>query len=589
MNTGRIRGRGFFLASGLALCVGVWLRLYLIRDQIFLDDEWHGFYYALNKTPGFLLTHFSIPGATCIPLNFYTWLVGATAGWSETLLRLPSLICGLTLVLAGPLLARPLVGTGRAALLGCFLAISPMLIFYSRICRPYSGEALLAFSAVLLAAGWKEFGGTWRAALFILTGSLAVWFHLFAVVTIAAPILAGLALGTWTAWRGPNASVDSNRENSLVRRILESGSGQTTIKGWLIVCMGMGVLIAVLVLPAFIHSLRSTFFTVAGAGRLEWQTLPRAAMLMSGTGQPVLAILFWAAVVAGALELLSRKPFLALTLLLLYPLHLLAMLIARPESGQSAIVVARYCVPLVPVNLLLVSCGIVAGLEWLQRRAALKPLLQTVVAGCAVAAFAFAGPLPQTYVGPNSFTSHGIYQHRYAPIDWRISFFSDLTPHGFPLRTTILQAEVSPFYAELAEHPGNRPVIEYPMIIGDHFNLLYYYQHFHHRRIIAGYTCDMAAENRVGAGNIYGNTYIDQVLTLVSDISKLHFRNLVSIDELNAVRATGAEYVIVHKVYEAQVPAVAPPPPKIRELLARYRSALGLPAYEDEHLAAFRL
>jgi hypothetical protein len=35
--------------------------------------------------------------------------------------------------------------------------------------------------------------------------------------------------------------------------------------------------------------------------------------------------------------------------------------------------------------------------------------------------------------------------------------------------------EVSPFYGLLAKESGMRPVVEYPMMIGDHFNPLYYY------------------------------------------------------------------------------------------------------------------
>jgi hypothetical protein len=114
-----------------------------------------------------LLTHFSIPGATCIPLNFYDWLLGATIGWSEFMLRLPSLICGLLCVLICPLLARKLIGTRRAVLLGFLLAISPTLIFYSRISRPYSAVALLAFAAVLFAARWMQSGG-FRSVLFFI-------------------------------------------------------------------------------------------------------------------------------------------------------------------------------------------------------------------------------------------------------------------------------------------------------------------------------------------------------------------------------------------------------------------------------------
>jgi len=84
-----------WLALVMAFAVGAFLRSYLLGGQVLIDDELHCIYYAIGKSPGWLLTHFSIPGATCIPLNFYTWALGASVGWTEILLRLPSWLCGI--------------------------------------------------------------------------------------------------------------------------------------------------------------------------------------------------------------------------------------------------------------------------------------------------------------------------------------------------------------------------------------------------------------------------------------------------------------------------------------------------------------
>ena len=42
----------------------------------------------------------------------------------------------------------------------------------------------------------------------------------------------------------------------------------------------------------------------------------------------------------------------------LYPLHALALMLSRPDSAQSAIVLTRYCIPLVPVSLLFAAGGL---------------------------------------------------------------------------------------------------------------------------------------------------------------------------------------------------------------------------------------
>jgi hypothetical protein len=567
------RDVSFASALALAFLAGLFLRLYLLADQVFIDDEWHGLYYVIGKSPAWLLTHFSIPGATCIPLNFYNWLLGATIGWSEFMLRLPSLICGLLCVLICPLLARKLIGTSRAVLLTFLLAISPTLIFYSRISRPYSAVAFLAFAALLFAARWMQSGGIRRALFFVIAGVLAIYFHLFAVVAVAAPVLAAFVFHIW----------------KYFRKIPRSETNSPSLRQWIFVAAIMAGISAVLVLPALVHSVQSTFFTIAMKGTFRLQSLPVAAQLISGTGQPVLAILFWAALIAGAIEQCRRSPWFGWMLVSLYPLHALALILSRPDSVQSAIVLTRYCIPLVPVSLLFVACGIQSAVEAIAACVNLRPVLQTIVAVACVVALAMTGPLPQCYVAPNNFTSHGVYQHRYGTIDWRRSFYSDLTPANFTLTTTIRADEIPPFYGLLAKESGARPVVEYPMMIGDHFNPLYYYQHFHRRPVIVGYTTDMTLASGLAPGNIYGNTYIDQVLSLIRDPAQIKFRNLISMDDLPAMRARKVEYIILHKRFEAQLPEVALPPPDLERLWNQYRKAFGKPFYEDAHIAVFRL
>ncbi len=567
------RESNFAPALALAFLAGLFLRLYLLTGQVLIDDEWHGLYYVIGKSPWWLLTHFSIPGATCIPLNFYRWLLGATVGWSEFRLRLPSLVCGLLIVVAGPMLARKLVGTRCAILLAFLLAISPTLVFYSRFSRPYSAVALFGFAALLFAARWMRSDGLRPAVLFVGAGVLAIYFHLFAIVTVAAPVLAAVVFHVWKKFR----------------KVPLAETNTPPLRQWIVVAITIATISAVLVLPALIHSLQSTFFTIALKGTFSWQSLPVAAELISGTGQAVLAALFWIALIIGAVGLCRRNPWFGWMLVSLYPLHALALLFSRPDSAQAAIVLVRYSISLVPVSLLLAACGIQSILEMIAARAALRPALQSLLALAFVGALALAGPLPQTYVVPNNFTSHGAYQQRYGRIEWQRSFHSDLTPADFTLNTRIRADEISPFYDRLAQEPGTRPVVEYPMLIGDHFNPLYYYQHFHRRPVMVGYTTGMTLSSGLAPGNIYGNTYIDQVLSLIRDPSRIKFRNLISMDDLAVMRGRGVEYVILHKRFEAQLPEVAPPPPDLGRLLDQYRKTIGKPFYEDANIVVFKL
>lgn len=562
-----------FATFGLAALAGIFLRSYLLNDQVLLDDEWHGFYYALGKSPGWLLTHFSIPGATCIPLNFYAWVLGVSVGWTETLLRLPSWLCGVLCIVVCPLLARGIIGTSRAAWLALLLAFSPVLIFYSRVYRPYSAVAFLGTAALLLAARWMQNGG-WRPAVgFAATGVLAVYFHLFGVVTVAAPVLAAIVFHLYSRFWKKRPVV----------------SPKPPLWHWLVVAGGMAGAGAVLVLPALIHSIQSTFFTIALKGTFELETLPRVAMLISGTGQPVLAAFFWLLVVVGAVEQCRRNAWFGWMLVSLFPLHAIALVISRPDCVQSAIVLLRYCIPLVPVCLLFVASGLQVALELLAARITMRPALLAFAAVAFVLSLVSAGPLPQCYLAPNNFTNHGAYQQSYQPIDWSRSFYSDITPANFTLVTTVRADEVSPFYGDLAKSPDGRPIVEYPLVIGDQFDPLYYYQHFHRRPVIVGYATDVFLNTGLAAGNIFGNSYADQVLSLIKNPGLLRFHNLISMDDLAAMRARSVEYIILHKHFEAQLPQVMLPLPDLERLDHKYRSELGAPAYEDAHIVAFRL
>jgi hypothetical protein len=404
-------------------------------------------------------------------------------------------------------------------------------------------------------------------------GVLAIYFHLFAVVTVAAPFLAAFTTLAWRRRRGAK----------------ESPVAGPTFTQWLWAGAIIACLSAVLVLPALIHSMQTTFFSVALKGSFEASGFAGMSWLISGTGQPAVAALFWLAVVGGAAEQCRRNPWLGWMLISLFPLHLLALVLSHPDGAHSAIVLTRYCIPLAPVCLFFAACGIQWALEAIAAKATLQPVLQTIIGLVFVGALFISGPLPQCYVAPNNFTSHGAYQHRYRIIDWGWSFFSDLIPPDWRPGAVIVVDEVSPFYQTLGKEAGGRPIVEYPMVIGDAFNSLYYYQHFHRRPVLVGYATDVVLPLGLADGNVFGNTYIDQVLSVVPDRSQLRFRNFVDMDDVAKMRERNAEYVILHKLFESQLPQFMLPLPDLERLFKKYSKELGAPCYEDKHIAVFRL
>jgi hypothetical protein len=102
-----------------------------------------------------------------------------------------------------------------------------------------------------------------------------------------------------------------------------------------------------------------------------------------------------------------------------------------------------------------------------------------------------------------------------------------------------------------------------------------------------GYASDVKLRRGLAAGNIYGNTYIDQVLSLIENPAQLKFRNFISMEDLGAMRSRNVEYIILHKRFEAELPLVTMALPDLERLRQEYQTKLGAPAYEDANLVVF--
>ena len=132
----------------VALSAALYLRLWQLPQQLLADDEWH----AVNKlllAEGYkeIFTSYGLADH-CIPLTLlYSWL--ANQGWlTEWNMRLPLLVAGLGLVVVFPLLLRRWLQGVECWLFAALLAVSPLLIYFSRTARPYALSTLLAAIAL---------------------------------------------------------------------------------------------------------------------------------------------------------------------------------------------------------------------------------------------------------------------------------------------------------------------------------------------------------------------------------------------------------------------------------------------------------
>jgi predicted membrane-bound mannosyltransferase len=158
--------RRVFLVLFVVACVaGAFLRLDGVSHELIVSDEWHGLHAAALVGYGELFSLMT-PGATSIPLNLYYKALLDTVGWSEFGLRLPSLLAGIAALVVLPLVSRPWLGLRARATFSALLAISPMLVFYSRYSRPYALVVLLTFVGLVACHTWWQTGRARYAHVF---------------------------------------------------------------------------------------------------------------------------------------------------------------------------------------------------------------------------------------------------------------------------------------------------------------------------------------------------------------------------------------------------------------------------------------
>ncbi|HZV80791.1 MAG TPA: hypothetical protein VFF53_01335, partial [Geobacteraceae bacterium] len=261
---------------------------------------------------------------------------------------------------------------------------------------------------------------------------------------------------------------------------------------------------------------------------------------------------------------------------------------------HAAIVIARYCIIMYPVSFLLVAKGLHACLSRLQTLAGLGEspwgavLHGLVPVGFATTLF-LSGPLPQQYEKTSNFINHSAYQHAYGLIDWGRTYVSEMKPPELKTETNIRLQELSPFYHRLRMDQGARRIVEFPMMIGDHFNPYYYYQHFHEKQVLIGYDKDCPELLKLMPGGVYANSYVDEVLSRVADRRQIRFRTMVDMADIDALRRSGADYVVLHTRFEADLSRIALPNPNIGSMCRLYAQYFGPPYYEDNHLVVFKL
>lgn len=446
-----------FLATlGLICALGLVPRLWNLPAQVMSDDEMHTVRSAVSLPVSEILVAYE-PVDNCIPLTaLWRAVIDSGVRPSEVVLRLPAVLSGALLLVVAPWWAARRIGRGPALALAALLALSPMLVFYSRIARSYAPIVLFGFSAVAAFEAWWR-RPSWRmGALYVVLATLAVWFHLGAATFVVAPFL--FALGELLAHR------DWRRLRPLI---------------WLGLATGLAFL--AFLVPAR-ESLLFLILDKHGKAGLEAAAVLDMLRLLAGSAHPAVVALFWLATVLGFIRFVHLDRRLALYTATVVLGHVAGLLILSPAGQEIALVFQRYL--LVALPWILLGPAILLGHPW----PASRPLWKTLQPACAAATLVLlvaAGPFAGPEIRRSPLAHHNDYMGFHAP-----------RPKPRP-------RQVPRFYRRLAHSGAPGVVLEFPWLPVWRLNRSFYlYQEVHGRELVVSSPRRLLADPRLRLQNL---------------------------------------------------------------------------------------
>ncbi len=175
---------GWWPLAALTLLAAL-LRLASIDQQSFWYDEAFTPVHVLH--PSLWATLHSVAHTENTPPLWYllAWADSRVLGTGEVALRLPSALAGIATVPVAWAIGRELCDRRAAVACAAFVAVNPLLLWYSQEARAYELFVLMAALAMLCFVRAEREPTGRRMAAFALSGSLALLTHYFAVFLLA--------------------------------------------------------------------------------------------------------------------------------------------------------------------------------------------------------------------------------------------------------------------------------------------------------------------------------------------------------------------------------------------------------------------
>lgn len=521
-----------FLAGAMA-------RLYRVGDQVLIDDEWHALNAVQYHDFKWILTHFGVSDHS-IPLALFYEIQYQITGLSEILMRWPMILVGCISVLLLPYLLRHWLSKPEQLVFAALIAISPVLIYYSRFARPYALLAVLEVMALLVAWHWWKsqklrYGFTW-----VLLAVLCVWLNVPALALVTAPF----ALFAILAFREAVRS----REWSKLIRLCALGIVMLTM-------------LAALLGPPLVTE-PWAIFGKSGQYYFEWGTLPWVMSLASGSGRMWVYTSLGVLALLGVRALWQRNREFAAYMVATAALAILTLLVSGAAWAMHGNVLLRYLIGLLPLYLGCVALGLVCVTHWVVSRSRTPQLSNGVILTIVVFGLVALGPIPEWPIRTSQFLAHQNYHFHYQPE--RNLYVQQMSDWYRP----------EAFYEEIAalHEPGEALIVVAPWNLASYANSLNVQQEVHRQRVQIGFI------NGVCSGPFFGEITMGQ--------PGMKFRNFVYLkDVLDG--SPQADYLVLIRRF------MSPMADKIDMDFDRceqaVRAKFGAPWRETEYSLVFRI
>ncbi|MEI6154576.1 MAG: hypothetical protein WCQ90_10865, partial [Deltaproteobacteria bacterium] len=312
-------------------------------------------------------------------------------------------------------------------------------------------------------------------------------------------------------------------------------------------------------------------------------------MMLFGTSSVILAGGLTLMCLLGAWTLFRKHFFWGAVFALVAFLHLLMIAVFRFAGIEAPIVLARYLTILFPLAHVCAAVGLIQCTARIRELAEFrKPLIRGLSFALAILVFVswiFTNPLWYAYAAPNNFTNHSAFIESGQFGGWDKPYRSWFLPQSVSSE----QPRISAFYSGLPQR--TRRLIEYPMMLGDHYNYYYFYQHRHGKQIVIGYA-DLVDVMPLSRDCVYPDFFVNHVIRAVDDRRGIRFRNMVDILDVEAVRRSRADYLICHKDLLGEfLPGIRRSAktltPGLKECIEQSMKHFGPPVFEDETIVVF--